>query len=114
MGHTLTSKESLALQLIFASMGESTFDRTIDEYIAIAARAPKLAVLHAVVNLALANMARAGYAPYTICYFKAGDKKIWTEPFPTSLSIETVRQAWNKSGMRRLKLLVGAKSRGGS
>ena len=36
---------------------------------------------------ALANMARAGYAPYTICYFKAGDKKIWTEPFPTSLSI---------------------------
>lgn len=77
-------------------MGESPFNRTIDEYLAIAARAPKLAVLHADINRALGNMAAAGHAPYEICYFKAGDKKIWSEKFPTSLSIETVRQAWIK------------------
>ena len=92
----MTSKESLALNLIFGSMGESPFNRTIDEYLAIAARAPKLAVLHADINRALGNMAAAGHAPYEICYFKAGDKKIWSEKFPTSLSIETVRQAWIK------------------
>jgi hypothetical protein len=94
--YIMTSKESLALNLIFGSMGESPFNRTIDEYLAIAARAPKLAVLHADINRALGNMAAAGHAPYEICYFKAGDKKIWSEKFPTSLSIETVRQAWIK------------------
>ena len=97
-------QRELALKLIFGSMGESPFNRTMDEYIAIAARAPKLAVLHADINRALGNMAAAGYAPYEICYFKAGDQKIWTEKFPTSLSIETVRQAWIKSGMRELQL----------
>ena len=104
MGHIMTSKESLALNLIFGSMGESPFNRSMDDYLAIAARAPKLEALHADVNRALGNMAAAGYEPYEICYFKAGDRKVWYEKFPTSLSIETVRQAWIKSGMRELQL----------
>ena len=56
-------------------------------------------------------MAAAGYAPYEICYFKAGDRKIWFETFPTSLSIETVRQAWIKSGMRDLQRVAKQKKR---
>ena len=40
MGHILTSKESLALNLIFGSMGELPFNRTMDDYLAVAARAP--------------------------------------------------------------------------
>ena len=104
MGHTMTSKKSLALNLIFGSFGESPFNRSMDDYLAVAARAPKLAALHADVNRALRNMAAAGYAPYQICYFKAGHQKIWYENFPTSLSIETVREVWNESGMRELQL----------
>jgi hypothetical protein len=104
MEHIMTSKERLALNLIFGSMGESPFNRTIDEYLAIAARSPKLAVLHADINRVLGNMAAAGCAPYEICYFKAGDTKITGAKFPTSLSVETVRQAWVKSGMRELQL----------
>ena len=104
MGHIVTSKESLALNLIFGSMGESPFNRSMDDYLAVAARAPKLAALHADVNRALGKAAAAGYAPYEICYFKAGDRKVWYEKFPTSLSIETVRQEWIKSGMRGLQL----------
>ena len=113
MDRTMTSKESLALNLVFGSMGESPFNRTMDEYIAIAARAPKLAVLHADINRALGNMAAAGHAPYEISYFKAGDKKIWSEKFPTSLSIETVRQAWIKSGMRELQIWQKQQRRSG-
>ena len=104
MSHTMTSNENLALSLIFGSLGESPFNRSMDDYLAVAARAPKLAALHADVNRALGKVAAAGCAPYEICRFKAGDQEIWWEKFPTSLSIETVRQAWNKSGMRELQL----------
>ena len=99
-----TSKEDIALDIIFGLMGESRINRTIDEYIGIAARAPKLSAMHADVNRVLAKMAAVGYAPYEICYFKAGDEKVWSEKFPTSLSRETIRQAWIKSGMRALQV----------
>ena len=100
----LTSKENIALDLIFDSFEERRINRTMEEYIAIAARAPKLSALHADINLALQEMAIAGRVPYEICYFKAGDKKRWYEKFPVSVSIEVVRQAWVKSGMRGLQI----------
>jgi hypothetical protein len=103
MGGHMTSQESLALDLIFGSLGESRFNRSWDEYAAIAARAPKLAAMHAEVNAVLQAMANAGYAPYEICDFKAGDRFPHYKRFPTSLSIETVRRAWSKSGMRDLQ-----------
>jgi hypothetical protein len=99
-----TSKEKLALDLIFALLGASRHNRTMDEYMNVAARAPKLQVMHADVNNVLRQMAEEHYAPFEICYFKTGDRFHWYAPFPTSLSLETIRKAWVKSGMRNLQL----------
>ena len=104
MSQFTTSQENIALDLIFGLLGESRFNRTMDEYMAVASRAPKLEVLHADVNKVLREMADAGYTPFEICYFKIGDRYDWYEKFPTSLSKETIRKAWVKSGMRELQL----------
>ena len=65
-----TSKENIALDLIFGLLGASRINRTMDEYMDVASRAPKVEVMHADVNKVLREMAAAGYAPYEICYFK--------------------------------------------
>jgi hypothetical protein len=98
-----TSKENIALDLIFAWLGESRYNRTFDEYREIARRLPKLEALHAYVNQRLRQMADVGYAPYQICYLKKGDRYHWYEQFPTSLSITTIRTALIRSGMAGLK-----------
>ena len=97
----LTSKESIVVNLIYAWLGESRFNRTYDEYMQIASRFPKVAACHAYVNQRLREMADAGIAPYQICYFKAGDRYLWYENFPASLSMETVRTALLKMGKPR-------------
>jgi hypothetical protein len=96
----LTSKENIVVILIYGWLGESRLNRTYDEYMEIAARFPKVAACHAYVNERLREMAADGFAPYQICYFKAGDWYPWYEEFPTSLSMETVRTALLKMGMR--------------
>ena len=104
MNPFLTSKESIALNLVFGWLRESRFNRTMDEYIAIAKRLPKLEALHAYVNQRLRQFADVGYAPYEICTFKTGDQYYQYQKFPTSLSKETIRKALVKSGMRQLQL----------
>jgi len=96
-----TSKENLALDLIFGLMGESRINRTYDEYMAIASRLPPLKVLHGKINDRLCEMAAAGIRPYQICHFKGGDRYPLYEDFPTSVSLETVRSALTKIGMRQ-------------
>jgi hypothetical protein len=100
MSPFLTSKENIVVNLIYAWLGESRFSRTYDEYMKIASRFPKVAACHAYVNERLREMAEAGFAPYQICYFKTGDRYLWYEDFPTSLSMETVRTALLKMGAR--------------
>jgi hypothetical protein len=96
----LTSTENIVVDLIYGWLGESRLNRTYDEYMEIAERFPKVAACHAYVNEQLQKMAAAGFAPYQICYFKAGDRYPWYEEFPTSLSMETVRTALLKMDMR--------------
>lgn len=98
----MTSKENIALNFIFAWLNESRYNRTHAEYLEIASRIPKLDALHAYVNGRLADWAKAGFAPYQICYFRAGDRSHWYEPFPTSLSKSTIRNALIKSGFWQL------------
>lgn len=98
MSPFLTSKENIAVNLIYAWLGEVRYNRTYDDYLSIAERFPKLAACHAYVNQRLQQMAEAGSVPYEICYFRAGDQSIWFEHFPTSLSMETVRTALLKMG----------------
>lgn len=100
----ITAQQSIALDVIFALLGESRFNRTMDEYASIATQAPKLAVMHAEINALLRDMAKTGYAPHEICNFKKGDLYPRYEKFPASLSMETVRKAWVNSGMRALQL----------
>jgi hypothetical protein len=106
----LSPKEGLALTLIFETLGESRFNRTQNalaakyKYIRVALRAPKLASLHAYVNQRLKKMAAAGEAPFEICTFKPEDKYHRYDKFPKSLSVETVRKAWTKSGMREVQI----------
>ena len=56
----LTSKENIVINLLFAWLGESRFNRTLSEYQALAARVPKVEALLAYVNERLAKMAKAG------------------------------------------------------
>ena len=95
-----TSAENIALHLIFERMRESQYDRTKEEYDAIIEKLPPIKVLHAYVNDRLQEIADAGSAPYQICHFKPGDRYIRYEDFPESVSIETVRSALVKIGMR--------------
>jgi hypothetical protein len=110
MDRSLTPNEGIALDLMFALQGESRFNREQTafgakyKYILVALRAPKLAVLHADVTTILGKMAAAGYAPFEICSFKKDDRNWRYDKFPTSLSRETIRKAWVKSGMRDLQL----------
>jgi hypothetical protein len=99
----LTSKENIVIDLALEWGKESRFNRTKEDYLAIARRLPKLDALHAWVNQRLAEIAKAKAAPYNICYFKVGDRWPRYEPYPTSLSKETVRTALIKSGFWALR-----------
>jgi len=99
----LTSKENIVIDIAFGWLGESRINRAREEYMDVASRIPNLTALHDIVNDTLGRMAEAGYAPFEICYFKRGDRGHWYETFPKSVSLETVRKAWLKSGMKELK-----------
>jgi hypothetical protein len=101
MSKHLTTKEDIVLNLISEALGESFINRTPAEYEAIRAKLPPTKVLEGWVNSALATIAAGGHPPYDICYFKAGDRHIWYEPFPKRLSIEVVRSALVKAGFRK-------------
>ena len=96
-----TSLENIALNLIFDFMGERRINRTFGEDMKIAAALPPLKVLHSAVNQRLSKIAATGTAPYEICRFRPGDKIVEYEPFPTSISIQTIRTALIVSGMRQ-------------
>ncbi len=96
MNPFLTSKENIAINLFFEWLGESHHNRSMKDYIEITRRVPKTQAVHAYVNQRLSEMAKAGYAPYQNCYFKAH------EDFPKSLSVETVRSALKKFGIPKL------------
>lgn len=94
-----TSKENIALNFIFEFMNEPRCNRTSDEYVKIAARLPCIESLHAYVSEQLRKIAASGVPAYEICRFRAGDQGYRYEPFPKSLSRETIRSALIVSGM---------------
>ena len=96
MSAFLLPKENIVIGLMCEWMGESRFNRSMDEYVAMASKLPKIEALYTYVNQRLAEMAREGVARHEISYFKPGDRHIWYEKFPRSLSRETVRKAVKK------------------
>lgn len=103
MGQFLTSKENIALNFAFQWQGESRINRTPAEYLAIAKKLPAVEALFVYINKELAKIHASGKPPYEICYFKRGDRGHWYEPYPRSLSRETIRKALKKSGMLDLR-----------
>jgi hypothetical protein len=100
MSSYLNSKENLALELVFGLLGEERCSDTGKDYADIIARLPPIKVLHGQINDRLKAWAKAGFAPHQVCHFKVGDRYPQYEEFPTSLSLETLRSALVKSGMR--------------
>jgi hypothetical protein len=99
-----TPIQEIALNLIFSVMGESRINRTYDEYMAIAKRLHPLKVLTSHVNRFLNEMHKCngccGVLLPQLCRFKAGDQRITYEPYPKTISIETIREALEVAGMR--------------
>src|SRR5205807_91966 len=99
-----TPIEDTVLDLVFAVMGEGRINRTYDEYMAIAARLPPLKVLTFKVNQLLEERHKCngcnGVLLPELCRFKAGDQRITYEPYPKTISYETVRTALEIAAMR--------------
>jgi hypothetical protein len=103
--HFPTPIQDIALNLTFAVMREKRINRTYDEYMAIAARLPPLKVLTSDINRMLqqlhwCNDDSNGALLPELCRFKAGDQRITYEPYPKTISYETVRTALEVAGMR--------------
>jgi hypothetical protein len=97
-------EEDIALGLSFECIQESRYNRTMEEYAAIAKKLPPIKVLHGYINDRLKKLHETGSAPIGLCYFRAGDRRAWIKPYPKSLSIEVVRSALVKSGMRKKQI----------
>ena len=96
--------EELALDLLFESYGEDRYNRSTEDYARPSLMVPSLKEAHFRVNKALRRENRNGKQRWSgICRFKAGDASPRYEPFPTSMSIDTVRNAMNYSGFREPK-----------
>jgi len=97
--------QDIALNLVFAVMGERRINRTPQEYAAIAAKLPPLKVLSFKVNQRLQlihqESDRSKIPLPQLCRFKAGDKRWNYEDYPRKISRETMRIALEISGMRR-------------
>ncbi len=109
MSQFLTPEQGIALDIVFGLHGESRFNNVQSalaskyKYVLVALRAPKLSAMHDDVNRVLRVIADSDYTPFEICTFKRGDRYYRYNKFPTSLSRETVRLAWAKSGMHDLQ-----------
>jgi hypothetical protein len=100
----LTAIENIALSLVFLVMNERRFNRSLAEYLSIAAKLPPLKALLQKVNELLKEMHQksndAGVPLPLICRFQAGDERYELEDYPREISRETLRLALAISGMR--------------
>ena len=96
-----TPHQNIALDLVFLVMGEERLNRTRQEYFDIAAQLPPLKQLNYLVNEKLRQVhENQRHLLPKICRFKAGHTRIIYEPFPDTISYETLRAALTISGMR--------------
>lgn len=99
-----TAVQDVVVNCVFAAMGESRFNRTLQEYQNFAARLPPLKVLLGKVNDCLEKIHRHSEdtdSPLPLlCRFKAGDERIVYEPYPRKISYETLRSALTVTGFR--------------
>lgn len=93
--------EELALDLLFESYGEDRYNRSTEDYARLIALVPPLKVAQFRINKALQAELSSGQQRWSaIVRFKAGETAPRYEPFPSSISIGTIRNALNYSGFR--------------
>jgi hypothetical protein len=101
---SLTPVQNIAINLIFGVIGEPRYNRTLSEYAAIAAKLHPLKILVYEVNQRLElvhqHNADSGIPLPVLLPFKAGDERIFYEPYPRKISYETVRKALEVFGLR--------------
>ena len=96
--------EERALALLFESYDEDRYSRSTEDYARLSAMVPSLKEAHFRINQALQSEIKCGRQRWSeICHFKAGDLSPRYEPFPTSISVDTIRNALNYSGFRSEK-----------
>ena len=96
--------EELVLDLVFESYGESRYNRTSAEYEHLATLVTNIKDVHYRVNKRLQEYKKSGQPrSAAIVYFKAGDLKPRYEPFPETISMQTVRTALIFAGFRKPK-----------
>ncbi len=102
--------EELAIDLLLQSLGEHRYNRSAQEYAHLCSLIPRLKQAHYLVNQRLRDLDVAGIRPCEICYFKPGDLMPHYAPFPTSISIETLRNGLIALGFRIPKRRTSARS----
>ena len=90
------------MEMLFRALNINPNNRTSDEYVEIKRQIPRnLKVVHGIVNDELARHSHSEeFKSRQFCRFKAGDEIIRYETFPTSISMETIRQALINYGWR--------------
>src|SRR6516225_9887015 len=69
--------------------------------------------LHHLVDEKLAEYQRSGQPPWAaICRFQPGDRALRFDPFPTAISLQTIRNALNYSGFRKQKGVRSKRAKG--
>ena len=98
----ITQIQTFAMELLFRALNENPINRTPSKYEAIKSRIPKdLKVVHAIINDELAKYSLTEeFKLREFTRFKASDKIVRYESYPTSISIETVRQGLINYGWR--------------
>jgi hypothetical protein len=92
--------EELAVDLLFAALGEHRYNRSAQKYAHLRSIIPPLKQAHYLVNQQLKKLNETGMEWYEIWYYKPGDLAPVCKPFPTSISLPTVRNGLGTIGFR--------------
>jgi hypothetical protein len=99
MSRPRRSLEELAVDLLFAALGEHRYNRSAQEYATLCSLIPPLKRADYLVNQQLQKLNELGMQ-YEICYFRPGDLAPVYRPFPTSISLQTLRNGLIATGFR--------------
>ncbi|MBR0719113.1 hypothetical protein [Bradyrhizobium liaoningense] len=96
--------EELAVDLLFEALGEDRYNRSMLEYAYLISLIPPLKEAIHLVNQRLQQLNETGQQRFSaICYFKSGDLAPRYVPFPSKISIETLRMGLLRLGFRTPK-----------
>jgi len=93
--------EELAVDLLFETYGEHRYNRSPEAYERLCALIPPLKQAHHRVNQRLKELHDSGaFRERLICDYRGGDLVPLYRPYPTSISIQTIRNGLKANGFR--------------